>query len=357
MATKNHTVKGNDHLPALATDAGYQDWRSLWVHNSALSKKRKNPLILFHGNKKVPAGDTVVIPETKKKKETGSTNTHHPLKTSTDKVFLRLRVLDEEYQPVKNATYLLTIKGKKYPTEGEGQFEDNGMINVQVPKTAKTGRLVVKYKPPKAQDDALKSPGVIEGTRTEPESQSKSTTSSSSSTQSTSTTQEAQKEPDPVEIIFDLDIGRLDPIQEKAPDDDCFSGVQQRLNNLAFDAGTVDGYDGPNTQSAIKRFQRKYQIDVTGKPDAKTQKALYDYHDQPGKVPKPPPPPKPTTPHPPKPSGTGGGTAQPKPSPPPRPTTPHPSKPSGTGGGTAQPKPKPPPKPTTPHPPKPSTGG
>jgi peptidoglycan hydrolase-like protein with peptidoglycan-binding domain len=46
--------------------------------------------------------------------------------------------------------------------------------------------------------------------------------------------------------------------------------VQQRLNELGFDAGHVDGFWGPNTQAAIRNFQDSRGLNVTGRIDEKT---------------------------------------------------------------------------------------
>ena len=341
MADTKIVLSGNMHLPLIATTASFRDWRTLWDFNKVLKKKRKNALILFHGDKN-NTGDTVVVRKPKKKETSGATKKHHPFKTVADNVFLRLRVLDENLDPPKDATYTLHVGSKKYPKSGEGEFEDGGMINVEVSKQSQNARLVVRYKQPKAPDESKDAP---DGDA------------------------DAAKEPDVIEVVYDLEVGALNPIQEEAPDAKCLSGVQQRLNNLGFDAGVVDGIDGPNTQGAVKRFQTLFKLTVDGLAYAKTQKALYDFHDQPGKAPgrePPKPPPRPKSPHPAKPdtSGTGGGKAKPKPAPPPppRPRTSHgpvPGK-SGTGGGKDRPKPPPPPRPRRPPgpvPKKPGTGG
>jgi peptidoglycan hydrolase-like protein with peptidoglycan-binding domain len=91
-----------------------------------------------------------------------------------------------------------------------------------------------------------------------------------------------EKESEPVEVVFHLEIGQLNPIQEKAPDRKCVSGVQQRLNNLGFDAGCVDGVFGSLTKAAIRRFQRKFDLKVDGNSTSAVQEKLYEIHDQPG---------------------------------------------------------------------------
>ena len=42
--------------------------------------------------------------------------------------------------------------------------------------------------------------------------------------------------------------------------------IQQRLNELGYDAGTVDGLFGPQTRSAIIAFQKEHGLEATGTP-------------------------------------------------------------------------------------------
>jgi peptidoglycan hydrolase-like protein with peptidoglycan-binding domain len=46
--------------------------------------------------------------------------------------------------------------------------------------------------------------------------------------------------------------------------------VQQKLNDLGFDAGQVDGLWGPNTETALRNFQHAKGLQATGRLDEKT---------------------------------------------------------------------------------------
>jgi peptidoglycan hydrolase-like protein with peptidoglycan-binding domain len=50
--------------------------------------------------------------------------------------------------------------------------------------------------------------------------------------------------------------------------------VQEALKDKGHDPGMVDGIMGPKTQQAIRAFQKKNNIDVTGRLDDKTASAL-----------------------------------------------------------------------------------
>ena len=51
--------------------------------------------------------------------------------------------------------------------------------------------------------------------------------------------------------------------------------LQRRLNELGYAAGTIDGYFGSRTYQAIRSFQQRNGLSVTGIADAYTQQILY----------------------------------------------------------------------------------
>ena len=52
------------------------------------------------------------------------------------------------------------------------------------------------------------------------------------------------------------------------------SQLQQALNDKGYNAGPVDGVDGPKTQAALKQFQQSQGIAASGKADNQTLAAL-----------------------------------------------------------------------------------
>jgi peptidoglycan hydrolase-like protein with peptidoglycan-binding domain len=50
--------------------------------------------------------------------------------------------------------------------------------------------------------------------------------------------------------------------------------LQQSLKHQGFEPGPVDGIIGPRTRAAIRSFQKKHALEVTGKADASTLKLL-----------------------------------------------------------------------------------
>jgi len=70
---------------------------------------------------------------------------------------------------------------------------------------------------------------------------------------------------------YDLEIGALVPISE-------IEGVQERLNNLGFDCGDVDGIFDTETEQALRVFQAAYDLSPTGAIDDETLAKLEEIH-------------------------------------------------------------------------------
>jgi peptidoglycan hydrolase-like protein with peptidoglycan-binding domain len=52
------------------------------------------------------------------------------------------------------------------------------------------------------------------------------------------------------------------------------AGIQTALEKIGYDPGKIDGIDGPNTNAAVKAFQKAAGIGVDGIAGPKTKKAL-----------------------------------------------------------------------------------
>lgn len=133
---------------------------------------------------------------------------------------LRLVIKDWQKKPRTNVKYLLTIDG----VTSEGWTDGEGKIARPIPPNAQAGHLLV--------GDVTKD-------------------------------EELQE--------FDLVLGDLDPIES-------ISGVQQRLRNLGFDPGPIDGQMGPLTSEAIAKFQALCEMEVTGELDDATRQRLKSDH-------------------------------------------------------------------------------
>ena len=57
---------------------------------------------------------------------------------------------------------------------------------------------------------------------------------------------------------------------------DDLEGVQTALSKLEYEPGTIDGFDGPKTQHAVRAFQAHVSIKIDGKVGPETRQALVD---------------------------------------------------------------------------------
>ena len=271
MATTEHRCKDNEHIGSLAAKYDFFDWNTLWDANQSL--KRANPTVLYKARF---GGDAVKCPEKKEKKETCAVDQKHAFQVPTYKMWLRLRILNEAFAPIKDTQYELEVENVEKPFKGKTK---DGLIEHEIPVDASEATLALLVKsedtdPPKKEaksDDASAPPDKKK---------------------------DSKKEPKPVRgdvpITWKLKIGKLNPINEKAPNDRCVSGFQQRMNNLALNSGPVDGILGPNTRAAISAFQDLYKIKAQkgyeGIPDGRTHDKVAAVHDGPNPVPQPPKP-------------------------------------------------------------------
>lgn len=157
-------------------------------------------------------GDEVYVPDKEQKQENGATERKHRFRLKGVPSKLMLRLMDDD-EPRSNVKYILEIEGQLF----SGRTDDNGKLEQKIPPDAKRGKLIV-------EDEAGE---------------------------------------------YDLELGYLDP-------PDKISGMQARLNNLAFNCGVVDGVLGPATEAALIKFQTSKGLEPTGKFDEVTQKALLE---------------------------------------------------------------------------------
>jgi hypothetical protein len=230
------TIADDHHLP----------WEKIWNHenNAELKKKRKDPNILNEG-------DEVFIPDLDARTISLPTGAKHRIVVKRQVVRLRLRVVvdfgpkpppppppappptDRRHiteedpapnneprtdEPRKSLAYELVIDG----TTAKGTTDDDGYVDCPIPVGAQNARLVL-------------APGT----------------------------------PDETEIA--LQLGHLDPISE-------VPGVKQRLRNLCFDCGDQTPDETPDLESALRAFQTKHGLTVSGQIDDATRAELQKQH-------------------------------------------------------------------------------
>jgi hypothetical protein len=245
----SHNAADKEFLLKVVRDAKFRDWQKQWDNNATLKAKRSNPNILFKGPALGGDGDVLEIKAIEVGKVSKATGSSYKFKVPSPKLFVRLRVLNEDFTALKDSAYSLALDGIDKPFEGK--TDGNGQLEVEVPPDTQEGTLTVSIPPATPKKD-----GAVQGN---------------------------------TGMSWAIKIGSLNPIREEAPDTKCISGVQQRLLNLAFPTGDVTGVHDDQTKDAIRAFQAAYGIKETGDPDpGTTQAKLQEVHDKPDSIVKPP---------------------------------------------------------------------
>ena len=281
MSRQSITAQQNDTIASIATAHRVIDWRDTWNENRA-TLNRAHPCVLYKKDQdRSPEGrrsnsDVVVIERVPRTVARPTGAEHHFITESPD-LYLRFRVLNDRFESIASFTYTLEVDRRRLQGSQDRNSENspsaNGVISEKISNRASSARLTIVYKETPTSEDTTK--------------------------------------------VYQLAIGKLNPVSAaNAPNQQCLTGVQARLNNLGYLCGDVDGTIGPLTRLALQRFQRRMLGDaaVTGQSDAATQAKLHEVHDTPAPVPAPPAQPAPAPPAP----------AGPAPAPPPAPAGPAP---------------------------------
>lgn len=275
---EEHKCEPYDHLTKIALEAKNKIGRKkIWDSNKD-KLKRKNPNILFTkaGEKVSGTFDTIEIPDPEEQEGGVQADKHTEFEKGSTDLFLRLKILKEDFTPVAdNTEYSLEIRDAdanswKEITEAGWKPDKvklppikDGLIEVEIPPTAEKGELCLRLK---AEDtDKTKSQDKDQKAKKGGGDKNKVIRGD-------------------VPVKWELKIGALNPLQEEAPTDRCISGVQQRLNNLGFNSGPVDGIRGPITKGAVRAFQEFFKLKVDTDPGPETQGKLNEVHDKKDKV-------------------------------------------------------------------------
>jgi N-acetylmuramoyl-L-alanine amidase len=225
---KTHTVAQGEFLAKIARNYGFTNWQTIWdaPENKDLKDKRKNPNILF-------PGDKLVIPDKETREETKATEQKHKFELQTEPLKVRIVLMGLKSKPLEGHECTLTIESdsEKITTKSDGKLE------MTVTEKASQGRLVDLGKP---------------GPQFRTERQ------------------------------IPLRIGDLDPV-------DKVSGQIARLNNLGYAAGDIPDHTLTENEedtirkslpfrSAVEEFQCDFSLKVDGICGEKTQKKLEQVH-------------------------------------------------------------------------------
>lgn len=225
-----YEVKQGDYLSKIAKDHGFSDWRTIYddLQNTDFRKLRPNPNVIC-------PGDRVYIPDRKVKTVVVRTGVTHKFVIKTARAGISILLKDINGEPVAIKKYELTCGSETFiRIHNQSRTQPNF-------DPANLSRGVVR--------ELFRSPpteGVLKVWLAD----------------------ESASTPDYQCIV---NVGHLDPVTE-------VKGIQARLSNLGFLCGKVDGQLGPKTQQALRAFQQRHGLDVTGNPDAATQSQIEKAH-------------------------------------------------------------------------------
>jgi hypothetical protein len=260
----DYLVETGDCISSIAYEHGFF-WETLWNHsrNAELKSKRKDPNILQEG-------DVVYTPDLTLKELTRATDKRHTFVRKGAPAKLRFRIM-EEPKPEKSKPASGTAAG------GGGSSLDKAVAGVQQAiGLPAVGGSTKEFEEPDPQPLSLEDQPrkhvpyilLIDGTITTGNTDGDGRIELSIPPNARSGT--LTLEPGTLkERVIPLNLGHLNPING-------VSGVTQRLNNLGFPCG--DGSDEEALTAALKAFQEKSGLPVTGNVDDATRNKLRDLH-------------------------------------------------------------------------------
>lgn len=204
-----YVIGEGESLASVAEASGFFEL-TLWQlpENAELRSRRKWPNVLAEG-------DSVVIPELRRKQAAASTDARHVYRRRGIPAVYRLRLL-RAGKPVAGAEYTLTIGDRENP----GVTDDNGCLK--------------EFIPPGAKEGILRVPSIA--------------------------------------MIARVNFGQMDPIDGK-------SGVEKRLINLGYLTAEASPVSESRLADALRAFQAALQLPVTGECDDSTRSVLEKAHD------------------------------------------------------------------------------
>ena len=286
-----HICRDSDHIHKLAWERHFAQWQTVWRHgpNAGLAGRRNNPNLLYKSQSGEDVeSDAIEFPDPAEDADGAGTEEHHEYRVPTANLFLRLRILKDDFTAIADAPYTLRATGSGATDEHEGTTDENGQIRVRISETAQEAELTVRI-PFEDSDDPNAAEAPAEGEGEGGDAAAEGGAAAEEEEEDIFETGPLQGE---VPITWQLKIGALNPIMEEAPTELCISGVQQRLNNLALNAGPVTGVLDANTRAAVTAFQRLFELEPNGQPDqAQFQPKLKEVHDDPDSIQGPAPEP------------------------------------------------------------------
>ncbi|MBJ6760623.1 peptidoglycan-binding protein [Myxococcaceae bacterium JPH2] len=212
--SRKHIVLQGESLSEISLRYGFADWKQVYNHadNAGLRHLRPDPNVLF-------PGDEVAIPALQQKERPVETGATRRFTVKAPPRVLRLKLLDEQGQPLAGAPYELIMQGQ---SPMGGIVPGNGILELSIPLIGREGQFTV-------------------GDRT-----------------------------------FVLKLGHRNPLRDSP--DGGLSGARVRLENLGYAVpGPKDTLDAA-MRVALATFQADHGLEVNGELSAETLDKLHEAH-------------------------------------------------------------------------------
>lgn len=210
-----YEVEQGDTMVSIAHRYGFRDWRTIYDHPDNAELKETRP-----NPDVLSPGDQVFIPDKQEQEFMCVTNERHRFTLKALKASFRVVLRDPFGVPFDDVKYVLEVEGETI----EGRLS-NGELTCEVSPTAREANLTVW------PDDA---------------------------------------NPD-YTYQWVLQLGHLNPITT-------ISGAKARLSNLGYPCSIDTDELDESTVEAVKAFQAKYGLSVTGTFDDPTLKKIESLH-------------------------------------------------------------------------------
>jgi N-acetylmuramoyl-L-alanine amidase len=214
-----HIVQPGEYLSAIAAEHKITDYKFISERAENAEFKRRNP----DPNLLIP-GSRLYIPDREFKEETGATERRHTFRRKRTVIKLRVRLRDDNDNPLAGIDYTLTFGDVVLKATTDGQ----GLLEKEIP----VGTAAAELKLVKSGAAWL------------------------------------------------LKIGHLTPVYDPVDNQPVIAGMQARLNNLGFRCGEVNGELNQLTRKAMIGFQRAVleRGSPDGNPDEETRNELINQH-------------------------------------------------------------------------------
>lgn len=141
--TAVHIVKPGEHIAAIATRFGFENFTQLWEHpnNAELKQRRKSPFLLA-------VGDELFIPDRVRLEFTRATAASHDFRAHIDRLDLKLRLLGFDAKPQAETDIVVEVERPESGAASSARRQElktdaSGRVAVEISKACVVGGVTI----------------------------------------------------------------------------------------------------------------------------------------------------------------------------------------------------------------------